>query len=175
MADPYVGEIRIFAGVVLPSGWLRCDGGKYAISAYEVLYAVIGVTYGGDGRNNFAVPNLNGRLPVGEGATGYVLAGSGGSDQVTLTTENLPAHSHPVCASSQNATTGTAGPTVALATVNSPYHLYIDTAVATGTWASLNANAIGYSNGGNQAHDNVMPSVAVNYIICYNGLFPDFS
>ena len=93
MAQPYVGEIRMFAGNFAPAGWQFCDGSLLAISENETLFNLIGTTYGGDGQSTFAVPDLRGRLPVHFG-NGYVLAETGGVEEVTLTVSQVPAHSH---------------------------------------------------------------------------------
>src|SRR5512135_2897296 len=93
MAQPYVGEIRMFAGNFAPAGWMFCQGQLLPISEYETLFNLIGTTYAGDGQNTFALPNLASRIPIHQ-APGYVLAQSGGSETVTLTTQQIPAHSH---------------------------------------------------------------------------------
>src|SRR4029077_17420598 len=94
MAQPYVGEIRMFAGNFAPAGWMFCEGQLIPISENEVLFNLIGTTYGGDGQSTFAVPDLRGRLPVHAGF-GFVLCAHGGSETVTLTTSQIPVHSHP--------------------------------------------------------------------------------
>src|SRR5437773_6348776 len=100
MAQPYVGEIRIFAGNFAPAGWMFCDGQLLPISENETLFNLIGTTYGGDGQTTFALPDLRGRLPIHQGTdpagNTYILAESGGVEQVTLTTNQIPTHTHPL-------------------------------------------------------------------------------
>src|SRR5436305_10346690 len=105
MAQPYVGEIRIFAGNFAPAGWMFCDGQLLPISENETLFNLIGTTYGGDGQSTFALPDLRGRVPLhlGQGpglSNNYILAENGGVEQVTLTTAQIPAHTHPAQCSS---------------------------------------------------------------------------
>src|ERR1700754_1879269 len=99
MAQPYVGEIRMFGGNFAPAGWMFCEGQLLPISEYETLFNLIGTTYGGDGQSTFAVPDLRGRLPIHQG-NGFVLAETGGAEEITLTVSQIPAHSHPLLASS---------------------------------------------------------------------------
>src|SRR5258706_15441222 len=93
MAQPYVGEIRMFAGNFAPVGWMFCDGQLLPISENETLFNLIGTTYGGDGQSTFALPDLRGRIPVHNG-NGFVLAQTGGAETATLTTQQIPAHAH---------------------------------------------------------------------------------
>ena len=95
MAQPYVGEIRMFAGNFAPAGWMFCEGQVLPISENETLFQLIGTTYGGDGRSTFALPDLRGRLPIHQG-NGFTLAETGGAEEVTLTVNQIPAHSHPL-------------------------------------------------------------------------------
>src|SRR5580765_4177070 len=95
MAQPYVGEIRIFAGNFAPAGWMFCEGQLLPISENETLFNLIGTTYGGDGQETFALPDLRGRLPVHQGG-GHILAENGGVEDVTLTVQQIPAHAHPI-------------------------------------------------------------------------------
>src|SRR6266849_1701528 len=99
MAQPYVGEIRMFAGNFAPAGWKFCEGQLLAISNYETLFQLIGTTYGGDGQTTFGLPDLRGRLPVHQG-NGFNLAQSGGAEQVTLAISQIPAHTHTLLATS---------------------------------------------------------------------------
>src|SRR6266446_8367820 len=97
MSSPFVGEIRMFAGNFAPQGWMFCEGQLLAISENETLFNLIGTTYGGDGQNTFALPDLRGRLPIHQG-NGFTLAETGGAETVTLTTQQIPTHSHvPLC------------------------------------------------------------------------------
>src|SRR5439155_25945975 len=98
MAQPYVGEIRMFAGNFAPAGWMFCEGQLLPISEYETLFNLIGTTYGGDGQSTFALPDLRGRIPLHFG-NGFTLAETGGVETVTLTASQIPAHTHPLVAS----------------------------------------------------------------------------
>src|SRR5499426_4473401 len=104
MAQPYVGEIRIFAGNFAPAGWMFCEGQLLPISENETLFQLIGTTYGGDGESTFALPDLRGRLPMHQGS-GFTLAEVAGVETVTLTVQQIPVHSHPMLASADPATT----------------------------------------------------------------------
>ena len=101
MAQPYVGEIRMFAGNFAPAGWMFCDGQLLPISENETLFQLIGTTYGGDGESTFALPDLRGRIPIHQG-NGFILAETGGVEEVTLTTSADPAHSHPLLATDRD-------------------------------------------------------------------------
>src|SRR5436189_3323910 len=103
MAQPYVGEIRMFAGNFPPNGWMFCEGQLLPISENETLFQLIGTTYGGDGQSTFALPDLRGRLPLHSG-NGFTLAQSGGVETVTLTAQQTPAHSHAFLGSTSTAT-----------------------------------------------------------------------
>src|SRR3954468_4875687 len=104
MAQPYVGEIRIFAGNFAPAGWMFCEGQLLPISENEILFQLIGTTYGGDGQSTFALPDLRGRIPVHQG-NGSILAETGGVEEVTLTVQQIPAHSHALLGSTTNTST----------------------------------------------------------------------
>src|ERR1700730_10332942 len=102
MSQPYVGEIRMFAGNFAPAGWMFCEGQLLPISEYETLFNLIGTTYGGDGQSTFALPDLRGRLPIHQG-NGFTLAETGGAEQITLTVNQIPAHNHSYLGSSDAA------------------------------------------------------------------------
>jgi microcystin-dependent protein len=175
MADSYVGEIRIFGGNYAPEYWAFCDGHTVSISQYEALFSLLGTTFGGDGQVNFALPNLNGRVPLGDGQGAglqpRVVGQSGGADQVALTVAQVPPHNHTFNASTASGTTTTAGGNY-LATVDATtYHMYLDINQSSSTWADLKATAIG-PTGGSLAHDNTQPSVVLRYIISLIGIFP---
>ena len=102
MAQPYVGEIRMFAGNFAPAGWMFCEGQLLPISENETLFQLIGTTYGGDGESTFALPDLRGRIPIHQG-NGFILAETGGAEEITLTVNQIPAHSHPLLASTTTA------------------------------------------------------------------------
>lgn len=168
MSTPYVGEIRMFAGNFAPAGWALCQGQLLAISENDVLFNLIGTTYGGDGQSTFALPNLQSRLPVHVGP-GFALGQSGGAEEVTLTTSQIPTHSHPLVASTNNASTANASGNLLAQTPS--YTPYI-----TGFPASspLNAASVG-SSGGSQPHDNMHPFLVINFIISLFGVFPSQS
>src|SRR5512145_3127910 len=98
MAQPYVGEIRMFGGNFAPAGWMFCEGQLLPISENETLFQLIGTTYGGDGQSTFALPDLRGRIPIHQG-NGFILAETGGAEEITLTVNQIPAHSHPLLGS----------------------------------------------------------------------------
>src|ERR1700759_3209458 len=114
MAQPYVGEIRMFAGNFAPAGWMFCEGQLLPISEYETLFNLIGTTYGGDGQETFALPDLRGRIPLHQG-NGFTLAETGGVEEGTLTGSQIPAHSHPLLATLNAASTASPGPSVLFA------------------------------------------------------------
>ncbi|MFD2233069.1 phage tail protein [Phaeospirillum tilakii] len=179
MADSFIGEIRMFAGSYAPQGWLLCDGTTYQAQSYQALFSLIAGLFGGNGTTTFAVPNLCGNAAVGSGQgpglTNRVLAATGGVEQVSLTEANFPSHTHALNCSSSLATQGVPNQTLALARVADTLHLYGDTSQGTDGTRFFNAAAITTSVGGNLPHDNMMPSIAVNYIICWNGIFPNFN
>lgn len=178
MSDQYVGEIRMFTGVggtKVPQGWAFCDGTILPISGNEALYTLIGVTYGGDGVNNFALPDLKGRLPIHYGTLTpngptYNLGNSGGSETVQLTAAELPAHNHNVnvVGGTGAATTPTPTSTTFLAT--STINIY-GTPSGTTTTAGMNNQSMS-SAGGNSTHNNMMPYLTIAYIIALQGIFP---
>lgn len=169
MAQPYVGEIRMFAGNFAPSGWLFCEGQLIAISENETLFNLIGTTYGGDGQQTFALPDLRGRVPIhfgaGPGLSSRVLAETGGLEQVTLTTNQMPSHTHSFAASLSAATSNNSAGAV-LATSPS---VRVLSGFAPDN--QLNTAAI-LQTGGNQPHDNFQPYLCVNFIISQFGIFP---
>jgi microcystin-dependent protein len=171
MSTPFVGEIRMFAGTFNPRGWLLCNGALVSISQLEVLFVLIGTTYGGDGVNTFGLPNLQGRRPVhqgqGPGLSTYVIGTLAGSESVTLTAALLPVHTHAVSAVSASAATSTTPTGNLWATWSDDQY---DTSGAPN--ATLASSAIGNSGGGNLPHSNISPFLAVNFIICTQGVFP---
>lgn len=183
MADPCVGEIRMFAGNYAPQGWAFCDGSTKSIMDYQGLYSLIGTTYGGDGRTTFNVPDLRGRLPVGVGAltggSNYVLAQTGGQEAVTLTEAQMPAHSHQLTASTAPATTGNPAWNLLATSVNSsqstfPDAWYLPVGKPVCAPQSLTPTAVA-SEGGSAPHANIMPCSPLNFIIALTGYYPDFS
>lgn len=164
MAQPYVGEIRMFGGNFAPAGWMFCEGQLLPISENETLFNLIGTTYGGDGQSTFALPDLRGRLPVHQG-NGIALAEAGGVETVTLTVSQMPAHGHPFQASTNvSQDTSPAGKTVGQ---SGNALMYIQDATDT----NLSPQAI-TSVGGSQPHDNFQPYLCVSFIISLFGIFP---
>jgi microcystin-dependent protein len=171
MSTPFIGEIRIFAGNFAPVGWELCNGQIFSISQYDALYALIGTTYGGDGVTTFALPNLQGRVPLhfgtGPGLSSRVLGQNGGTEQVTLNTSQMPAHTHPPLALGSPGSSPSPSGNVWAGT--SAGAIYTGGDPAPGV--SMNASAI-LPVGGSQAHDNIQPFQCVNFIIAVEGIFP---
>lgn len=164
MAQPYVGEIRMFAGNFAPSGWMFCDGQLLPISEYETLFQLIGTSYGGDGESTFALPNMQSRLPIHQG-NGFILAETGGAEDITLTQQQIPAHRHPTVAAAASGTSASPQGNVLATWADTPY------APIPGTPVALSPTAVA-SVGGNQAHNNMPPYLAVSFIISLYGIFP---
>lgn len=166
MATPYVGEIRIFAGNFAPAGWMFCEGQLVDISENETLFQLIGTTYGGDGASTFALPDLRGRLPIHQG-NGFVLAETGGAEEVTLTVNQIPSHTHSMQASN-NPASGTS-PAGSVFGAGSEV-----TVTAFGSDAPLTtlSPTVVTSVGGSQSHSNFQPYLCVNFIISLYGIFP---
>ncbi len=163
MAQPYVGEIRIFAGNFAPAGWMFCEGQLLPISEYETLFNLIGTTYGGDGQSTFALPDLRGRLPLHQG-NGFVVGETGGAEEVTLTVNQIPAHAHPLLASADPASArGAVGNVLGRA----PAEAY----ASEFTPDNLSPRSIS-SVGGSQPHTNFQPYLCVDFIISLFGIFP---
>lgn len=165
MGTPYVGEIRMFAGNFAPAGWALCQGQLLAISENDVLFNLIGTTYGGDGQNTFALPNLQSRVPLHTGP-GFTIGQSGGSESVTLTTSQIPAHSH--VPQGFAGTGNQAGPGGGVWASSSPALQY---STATAPTLAM-ANGALNPSGGSQPHDNMVPFLAINFIISLFGIFP---
>lgn len=163
MAQPYVGEIRMFAGNFAPAGWMFCEGQLLPISENETLFQLIGTTYGGDGQNTFALPDMRGRIPIHFG--GFNLAETGGAEEVTLTVNQIPAHSHPLMASTSVATDVNPGGRIPAQT--STFDFY-----QSSPGASAMAPQSISSIGGNQPHSNFQPYLCINFIISLFGIFP---
>jgi microcystin-dependent protein len=164
MAQPYVGEIRMFAGNFAPAGWMFCEGQLLPISENETLFQLIGTTYGGDGESTFALPDLRGRIPVHQG-NGFILAETGGAEEITLTVPQLPAHSHPYLASTSTGDQANAQGNVLAASPTIDW--YIEDSPAN----ALAAQAMG-AVGGSQPHTNFQPYLCVDFIISLFGIFP---
>jgi microcystin-dependent protein len=164
MAQPYVGEIRMFAGNFAIAGWMFCEGQLLPISENETLFQLIGTTYGGDGQSTFGLPDLRGRIPIHQG-NGFILAETGGAEEITLTTTQIPSHTHPMLASTDPATVPNPQNNVLSTTASATP--YFNIAPAT----PLSPQAIS-SVGGSQPHSNFQPYLCVNFIISLFGLFP---
>ncbi|MBO1752044.1 phage tail protein [Actinotalea sp. BY-33] len=170
MAGQYIGEIRIFAGAFAPAGWAWCDGQLLPISENAALFQLIGTTYGGDGENTFALPDMRGRFPVhagtGPGLSAHMVGQTGGAEEVTLTRNQMPAHRHVARGSVAAATATTpqggvwaasSGPAFVPSTGPAP--------------APLAADALG-ATGGSQPHENRPPFRVMSFIISLYGIFP---
>ena len=166
MAQPYVGEIRMFGGNFAPAGWMFCEGQLLPISENETLFNLIGTTYGGDGESTFALPDLRGRVPLHFG-NGTQLGETGGVETVTLTTSQIAAHGHPLLASlTKGAQNPPAQQVLAQSGTQNAFPYGTDVPPAT-----LNPGSIS-SVGGSQPHDNFQPYLCVDFIISLFGIFP---
>ena len=177
MSNPFVGEIRIFGGSFAPSGWAFCDGTIMAIAENDTLFNLIGTTYGGDGQQTFALPDLRGRLPVHQGTlTGgqtYILGEKAGVENVTLTTNQIPIHTHPFNGDANAASTG--NPNNAYFATAAPKKYYTVPNSSQNpdppTFVNFNNNMLPVQ-GGSQPHSNIQPFLGVNFIISLFGIFP---
>lgn len=175
MSDCFVGEIRLFAFPRIPQGWAACDGSSLPIRGNEVLYAVLGTTFGGDGVNSFNLPDLRGRIPISQGSapplSNRSMGQMAGTEQQVLQARELPSHSHQLLATSNTATTAVPGPSVTLGTANSP------TAKLYAPHGDVSSYAVMASSltitGGSHPHPNMMPTLTGNYCIATMGVFPE--
>ncbi len=165
MAQPYVGEIRMFAGNFAPAGWMFCEGQLLPISENETLFQLIGTTYGGDGQSTFGLPDLRGRIPIHQGNP-FILAETGGAEEITLTVNQIAAHSHPLLASTSAGNSVNPGNNVTAQTDGTIF-LYISDPTST----NFNPASIGLV-GGSQPHTNFQPYLCVDFIISLFGIFP---
>jgi microcystin-dependent protein len=168
MGQPYVGEIRLFAGNFAPAGWMTCAGQLLPISEYETLFNLIGTTYGGDGQSTFALPDLQGRVPIHQGAGAglqtYVIGETGGTETVTLTVNQIPIHNHAMLATSQLGNdTNPTNRILAQADIDMYLSDVTDTVLANQSIAVT---------GGSQPHENMAPYLALTFIISLFGVFP---
>jgi len=164
MAQPYVGEIRIFAGNFAPAGWMFCEGQLLPISENETLFQLIGTTYGGDGESTFALPDLRGRIPIHQG-NGFILAETGGAEEITLTVNQISAHAHPLLASASAGQQSSPSNLVLAAVTGSDIY--------SGDTPLANMSPLAVSSvGGSQPHTNFQPYLCVNFIISLFGIFP---
>jgi microcystin-dependent protein len=168
MSQPFIGEIRMFGGNFAPAGWAFCDGQLVPISENDALFTLIGTTYGGDGQETFALPDLQGRIPIHQG-NGFTIGEKGGVETVTLTTQQIPIHNHlPMCKSTAGEV-GTPQNTVWAAS-GTNQTIYSNSPVST----TMNSAAIGPA-GGSQPHENMMPFLVISFIISLFGVFPSQS
>jgi microcystin-dependent protein len=170
MADPFLGEVRMFAGNFAPVGWEFCNGQLLAIAENDALFSLLGTTYGGDGQNTFGLPDLRGRTPIhqgsGGGLTPRVPGEMTGTETVTLTSSQLPSHFHPVHATSGAGTT--AVPTGASWAAASTGENQYSQATPNASMAAISTVAVG----GGQPHDNMAPFQALSFIIALQGIYP---
>lgn len=173
MSNPYLGEIRAFGFNFTPQGWLRCDGSLQSIAQNDALFALLGTAYGGDGQNTFGLPDLRGRLPLhqgqGSGLSNYIIGQVGGVETVTVTSQQMPIHSHALSATTTAAASTAPGSTMV------PAGNIVETMYATdltGATASIMSAQSTSTTTGSQPHDNTMPTLTVTYCIAAVGIFP---
>ncbi|RVV96981.1 phage tail protein [Mesobaculum littorinae] len=172
MSEPFIGEIRMFAGNFAPKGWAFCEGQLLPVYTYQALFSLIGTTYGGDGRSSFGLPDMRGRLPVDQGSgpalTQRTIGERSGSETVTLGVENIPPHIHAFRASTSDATL--TEPQNALPAKGVGVQFYREESAD----VPMADSAIGVA-GGNHAHYNMMPALCVTFIISLIGIYPSRS
>lgn len=167
MSQPYIGEIRIFAGNFAPAGWGLCNGQLLSISQNDALFTLIGTIYGGDGLNTFALPDLRSRIPIhmgiGAGLSNRTIGENGGVEQVTLTTQQIPSHTHVPLANSSGGSDNPSG------------NFWGDSSAKSYSAGpgntTMKSNIIGTA-GGNLPHDNMLPYLGINFIISLSGIYP---
>ncbi len=168
MSEPFVGEIRMFAGNFAPRGWAFCEGQLLTVSQNDALFSLIGTVYGGDGRTTFALPDIRGRIPLHQGAgpglSHRSLGSKAGAEKVTLTVSEMPSHSHDFQASTADAITEVPTGRV-LAQTDHPVYADETPNIALGS-TSITAT------GGSRSHTNLMPTLCINYIIALVGIYP---
>ena len=167
MPEPYVGEIMMFAGNFAPNGWMFCEGQTLPISENDVLFQLIGTTYGGDGQETFNLPNLASSVPIhmgtGPDGTTYQIGEMAGTEQETLTVQQIPSHTHPPTGSSAGASFQTPGGLMFAQSINQAYSFV--------SGINMSAQVIGPA-GGSQPHENTQPFLCINFIISLFGVFP---
>jgi len=164
MAEPYLGEIRMFAGNFAPAGWAFCDGRLLPISEDSALFALLGTFYGGDGQTTFALPDLRSRVPIHQSSS-FPIASLAGEENVTLQLAQLPSHTHTMQVSSDTGTSSS--PANAAPAASASVSLYKSATPATALAPTAMANA-----GGSQPHANIQPYLCVSFIIALQGIFP---
>jgi microcystin-dependent protein len=173
MGTPYIGEIRMFAGNFAPAGWALCQGQLVPISENDTLFNLIGTTYGGDGQSTFALPDLQGRVPIHMGTFAgntFIIGEKTGVESVTLTSNQIPQHNHPLTATSATPSLSPANAIPAVANSVSQAGVMVYGA-GTGAGTTLHQNTI-QATGGSQPHDNMQPFLCINFIISLFGVFP---
>lgn len=169
MGSPFIGQVVLFAGNFAPRGWALCQGQILSIAQNTALFSILGVTYGGNGQTTFALPDLRGRVPVGQGQgpglSSYALGQQAGTETVTLTVNQMPMHNHPFTPLA-NSDTGTQ------TRPNGGYLATLDNLYSpTNDNTAMGQQQTGIS-GGSQPHDNIQPYTTLNYIICMEGIYP---
>ena len=171
MSEPFVGEIRMFAGNFAPRGWAFCDGQLLAVSQNDALFSLLGTIYGGDGRTTFGLPDLRGRIPIhagnGPGLSPRQLGSKAGNENVTLTVNQLPPHTHALNGSTAAGTAASPAGAVPSASTTIDLYATADPVASDALASSALANA-----GGSQPHSNLMPFLCVNFIIALVGIYP---
>ncbi len=169
MSEPFVGEIRMFAGNFAPRGWAFCDGQLLAVSQNDALFSLLGTIYGGDGRTTFGLPDLRGRVPIhagtGPGLSPRRLGAKAGAENVTLTTNQLPSHTHPVQGTSDPA--DSTDPATRLPAQATTINLFASSAPTVNFASQAVPNV-----GGSRSHTNLMPFLCINFIIALFGIYP---
>ncbi|WP_238188606.1 phage tail protein [Paenibacillus sp. L3-i20] len=160
--EPFVGEIRLFSFGIIPRGWAPCNGQLLPINNNQVLFSIIGVTFGGDGRNTFALPNLQGRAPVAPGNT-VAYGASIGEANTTLTQTQIPNHSHIVNATNNTANSNKPGDKIWASSPDQSYSSNMDKTMSTSSIST---------SGSSQPHNNIQPSIVVSYCISLTGIYP---
>lgn len=179
MAQPYVGQMMMFAGNFAPAGWMTCEGQSLPISEYDTLFNLIGTTYGGDGQETFDLPNMAGRIPIhmgtGPGLSNYQIGQSGGTESVTLTTQQIPQHNHPANTDTNGANSPSPTPATIMAdetTVGQPAGGNAFAYIAPGGATTTMPAATVANTGGSQPHENIQPILCMTWIISLFGVFP---
>jgi microcystin-dependent protein len=165
VAEPFLGEIKMFGGNFAIRGWAFCDGALLSIAQNDALFALLGTTFGGDGVTTFALPDFRGRVPIHTGA-GFLPGQRSGSETVSLTTQQIPSHTHLIAAANAATTSNPANAVVGGTTAGNELFTPSNTAPA-----NLAANEMG-SAGGNQPHNNMQPFLVVSFLIALEGIFP---
>lgn len=170
--EPYVGELRLFAGTYAPRGWAFCDGRVLPVSENDALFSLIGTVYGGDGRTTFALPDLRGRIPLGQGQgrglSERVVGQSFGTETVTLLATQMPAHNHRLSASRTEAVSPSPADAVFASNASNKFYAPNSGSAPQESLAPRSVAAVG----GNQPHNNIMPGTAIHYIIALFGIYP---